>query len=119
PACVLLNSVRGSLQMLPLQRAALLVAGCRDYLQEQLIDAAIVPDWLALDALADVVTSVDYYLERLADDDSDRSEGILGMAEEALQGLTGIQTEVPVLQLPTREPEVIPLLQTEIDEQAE
>lgn len=93
PACEWLDSVRGGLQMLPLERAADLIAGCRNYLQTELIEAGRVPDWVALDALADVVTSVDYYLERLADDDSERSDGILGMAEDALQGLRGSMSE--------------------------
>src|SRR5690606_37932367 len=60
PAAELLNSVRGGLAMLPLERAAAAVAACRQYLSQQLIAQRKVPDWEALDALADVITSIDY-----------------------------------------------------------
>src|SRR5690606_30990406 len=43
-----------------------------------------VPDWEALDALADVITSIDYYLERVAEDNTDRGDSILAVAEERL-----------------------------------
>ena len=84
PVDDLLNSVRGGLEMLGLRRAASGVGACRLYLIEQLISHRSVPDWEALDALADVITSIDYYLERLAEDDSDRGDNILSVAEERL-----------------------------------
>src|SRR5690606_13606714 len=85
PAAELLNSVRGGLAMLPLERAAAAVAACRQYLSQQLIAQRKVPDWEALDALADVITSIDYYLERVAEDDADRGDSILAVAEERLR----------------------------------
>merc|ERR1711965_387099 len=66
PVDALLTSVRGGLAMVPLARAAAAIAACRRYITEQLIGRSLVPDWPALDALADVITSIDYYLERLA-----------------------------------------------------
>jgi len=84
PVDELLNSVRGGLAMLPLQRAADAVAACRLYLSRQLIRERRVPDWEALDALADVITSIDYYLERVAEDNTDRGDSILAVAEERL-----------------------------------
>ncbi len=84
PADDLLNSVRGSLSMINLNRAAEVVSACRLYLVEQLIEPQATPDWEALDALADVITSIDYYLERLAEDDIDRGDGILAVAQERL-----------------------------------
>ena len=79
-----LNSVRGGMEMLGLQRAADTLGACRLYVIEQLIATESVPDWESLDALADVITSIDYYLERLAEDDSDRGDSILAVAEERL-----------------------------------
>ena len=81
----LLNSVRGGLSMVPLERAAADVAACRRYIREQLVAQRQVPDWTALDALADVITSIDYYLERLAEDDADRGDSILDVAEGRLR----------------------------------
>ncbi|HBT58955.1 MAG TPA: hybrid sensor histidine kinase/response regulator, partial [Pseudomonas sp.] len=88
PVDALLTSVRGGLAMVPLARAAAAIAACRRYITEQLIGRSLVPDWPALDALADVITSIDYYLERLAEDDSGRGDSILDVAEERL-GLLG------------------------------
>ncbi|WP_150304462.1 Hpt domain-containing protein [Pseudomonas saliphila] len=79
-----LNSVRGGMEMLGLQRAANTLGACRLYVTEQLIATQAIPEWEALDALADVITSIDYYLERLAEDDSDRGDSILAVAEERL-----------------------------------
>ncbi|QJD60048.1 response regulator [Pseudomonas sp. gcc21] len=79
-----LNSVRGGMEMLGLQRAADTLGACRLYVIEQLITPQSVPDWESLDALADVITSIDYYLERLAEDDTDRGDSILSVAEERL-----------------------------------
>ncbi|QIB50604.1 Hpt domain-containing protein [Pseudomonas sp. OIL-1] len=79
-----LNSVRGGMEMLGLQRAADTLGACRLYVIEQLITTQSIPDWESLDALADVITSIDYYLERLAEDDSDRGDSILSVAEERL-----------------------------------
>ena len=84
PVDDLLNSVRGGLAILPLKRAADAVAACRLYLRQQLIDDHRVPDWEALDALADVITSIDYYLERVVEDNADRGDSILAVAEERL-----------------------------------
>ncbi|SDT09921.1 chemosensory pili system protein ChpA (sensor histidine kinase/response regulator) [Halopseudomonas litoralis] len=84
PVDELLNSVRGGLAMLPLARAADAVAACRLYLSQQLIRDRKVPDWEALDALADVITSIDYYLERVVEDNADRGDSILAVAEERL-----------------------------------
>lgn len=87
PVDQLLNSVRGGLAMLPLTRAAEAVATCRLYLCERLLRDRQVPDWTALDALADVIASIDYYLQRLADDPADRGNSILAVAEERLAQL--------------------------------
>ena len=87
PVDELLNSVRGGLAMLPLTRAADAVAACRQYLCQRLLRDRHIPEWEALDALADVIASIDYYLERLAEDNSARGDEILSVAEERLASL--------------------------------
>ncbi|MGI0118850.1 Hpt domain-containing protein [Zooshikella sp. RANM57] len=79
-----LDAVRGGLIMIPLERAATLIAACRRYVKEQLLDKKQVPQWQALDTLADAITSVEYYLERLAEGNTSQNELILDVAEESL-----------------------------------
>ncbi|MCL5043194.1 MAG: Hpt domain-containing protein [Gammaproteobacteria bacterium] len=91
----LLTSVRGGLSMLGLERPSAAVNACRRYVQESLVRPQARPEWQALDCLADVVTSIDYYLERLAEDDPERSDSILLVAEERLQDLGYHPAQLP------------------------
>ena len=83
----LLTQVRGGLAMIPLQRAADLLNACNRYIQEQLLVRKAVPNWQSLDTLADAITSVEYYLERLAEDHATQGDLILDVAEESLESL--------------------------------
>jgi len=83
----LLTQVRGGLSMIPLTRASALVDGCKRYVQEQLLVGQMVPDWQSLDTLADAITGIEYYLERLSEDHGSTSERLLDVAEESLAGL--------------------------------
>lgn len=105
PVAELLNSVRGGLEMLPLAQCAAIIGNCRRYVVEQLLIPKKIPDWPDLDALADVITSVDYYLERLAEDDSERGDNILAVAAERLveldYGLGTPRPETPAMSAET------------------
>lgn len=83
----LLTQVRGGLAMIPLQRAADLLNACNRYIQEQLLARKAVPNWQSLDTLADAITSVEYYLERLSEDHGSQGDLILDVAEESLESL--------------------------------
>ncbi|WP_339515687.1 Hpt domain-containing protein [Pseudomonas sp. RL_15y_Pfl2_60] len=83
----LLTQVRGGLAMIPLERAAQLLNACNRYIQEQLLARKAVPNWQSLDTLADAITSVEYYLERLGDDHASQGNLILDVAEESLESL--------------------------------
>ncbi|WP_324732274.1 hybrid sensor histidine kinase/response regulator [Pseudomonas paeninsulae] len=83
----LLTQVRGGLAMIPLARAADLLNACNRYIQEQLLARKAVPNWQSLDTLADAITSVEYYLERLAEDHGSQGDLILDVAEESLASL--------------------------------
>ncbi|MGV8604259.1 hypothetical protein ACV354_32055, partial [Pseudomonas aeruginosa] len=82
-----LTQARGGLAMVPLERAATLVETCNRYIQEQLLARKAVPDWQSLDTLADAITSVEYYLERLSEDQASQSDLILDFAEDSLANL--------------------------------
>ncbi|HCC63180.1 MAG TPA: hybrid sensor histidine kinase/response regulator [Pseudomonas sp.] len=83
----LLTQSRGGLAMVPLARAAALLDACNQYIQEQLLAKQAIPDWQSLDTLADAITSVEYYLERLSEDCGSQGDLILDVAEESLQAL--------------------------------
>ncbi|MCY1277830.1 Sensor histidine kinase RcsC [compost metagenome] len=46
-----------------------------------------MPNWQSLDTLADAITSVEYYLERLSEDHATQGDLILDVAEESLETL--------------------------------
>ncbi|WCI73795.1 ferrous iron transporter B [Pseudomonas aeruginosa] len=58
-----LQAVRGGLWFLGQERAALLVGGCADYIQQRMIETAQMPSEQMLETLADALTSLEYYLE--------------------------------------------------------
>ena len=97
PVDELLTSIRGGLAMLPLERAANVVAACRLYIHRELFVRQQQPDWEALDTLADVISGIDYYLERVATDDIERGESILAAAEDCLAVLGYPPAELPRL----------------------
>ena len=82
----LLHSIRGGLSLVPLERASDMLASAERYVTDVLLDGKQVPDWKQLDTLADAVTSIEYYLERLADGISE-NDAILRVAEDSLASL--------------------------------
>ncbi|OUS06566.1 hypothetical protein A9Q81_03310 [Gammaproteobacteria bacterium 42_54_T18] len=82
----ILHSVRGGLAMVPLHHPAALLQGCVSFIQNDLIDTGIRPDWKVLDTLADAITSIEYYLERLGEQ-FPGDEDILSIAEDAVASL--------------------------------
>ncbi|MBU6954167.1 Hpt domain-containing protein [Hahella sp. HN01] len=82
----LLQSIRGGLRIIPLERAADLLDASARYIQDRLLDSDQSPDWNQLDTLADAITSIEYYLERLSEGSQD-NELILQVAEESLAQL--------------------------------
>lgn len=96
----LLTQVRGALAMIPLPRAAGLMEACNQFISERLLAAQPHPDWQKFEHLADVITSLDYYLERLSEDHEAPGEKILDIAEEGLAALG----YVPVVRAPLAEP---------------
>ncbi|WP_286221120.1 Hpt domain-containing protein [Marinobacter apostichopi] len=82
----LLHSIRGGLGLIPLNRVADMLASAERYLTDVLLSGKQVPDWKDLDTLADAVTSIEYYLERLAEGIGE-NETILKVAEDSLASL--------------------------------
>ncbi|AEF20309.1 Hpt domain-containing protein [Pseudomonas fulva] len=105
----LLTQVRGGLAMIPLERAAALLNACNRYIQEQLLARKAVPNWQNLDTLADAITSVEYYLERLSEDHATQGDLILDVAEESLGALGYPLQEAPSILDAPAEDEPAPL----------
>ena len=60
-----LDEVNGAMFMLPVKRLEPQIAAIKNYVQKVLLGAGQVPDAQAQDDLADVVTSIEYYLEAI------------------------------------------------------
>ncbi|WP_163836149.1 Hpt domain-containing protein [Spartinivicinus ruber] len=99
-----LDEVRGGLAMIPLERASILIAACQRYVKLDLLVKKAIPQWQSLDTLADAITSVEYYLERLSEDNTAQNELILDVAEESLMHLgfkkPELRGEVPLAPMP-------------------
>ncbi|QUE89020.1 Hpt domain-containing protein [Pseudomonas sp. SCA2728.1_7] len=100
PLPALLTQVRGALAMIPLSRAASLVEACNGFIREHLLLDPHEPGWEQLDHLADVISSLEYYLERLSDDPQAPGEQLLDVAQKSLASLGFFPNEphVPVLE---------------------
>lgn len=91
----LLTQVRGALAMIPLNRAASLVEACNGFIREHLLLDPHEPGWEQLDHLADVISSLEYYLERLSDDPQAPGEQLLDVAQKSLASLGFFPDEQP------------------------
>ena len=99
PVPQLLTQIRGALAMIPLSRAAGLLQACGDYVREHLLVGNEAPAAKQSDHLADVLISLEYYLERIAQDPGAASEQVLDRAENSLieLGYVPQERQVPVL----------------------
>ncbi|AZE97134.1 Signal transduction histidine kinase CheA [Pseudomonas orientalis] len=91
----LLSQVRGALAMIPLPRAASLMRGCTVYVDEQLMVNDNAPDEAQLAHFADVISSLEYYLERMLQDPDAAGEKVLELATQALSALGYLPVEKP------------------------
>ncbi|MCW7554944.1 Hpt domain-containing protein [Endozoicomonas gorgoniicola] len=92
-ACDLLQIAYGGLGMTPFTSAADVIRQCADFINSQWIEnPGNLPDKQALENTAEVVTAIEYYLDRLADPGTGHSDTILETAQESLSKLL----EVPV-----------------------
>ncbi|KRP65503.1 Hpt domain-containing protein [Pseudomonas orientalis] len=91
----LLSQVRGALAMIPLPRAASLMRGCTVYVDEQLMVNDNAPDEAPLAHFADVISSLEYYLERMLQDPDAAGERVLELATQALSALGYLPVEKP------------------------
>jgi chemosensory pili system protein ChpA (sensor histidine kinase/response regulator) len=84
----LISTVRGGLAILGSASACGLHSWARQalYVSERLLEGQHRPDWQEMDTLADVITSVEYFLERIANDTTG-GDSVLEIAERGLEKL--------------------------------
>ena len=109
----LLHSIRGGLGLIPLDRVANMLASAERYVTDVLLSGKQVPDWKELDTLADAVTSIEYYLERLAEGIGE-NETILKVAEDSLASL-GFPVGADPTWFQTSAEDAIPVIEPEED----
>ncbi|MEE2892312.1 MAG: Hpt domain-containing protein [Pseudomonadota bacterium] len=83
----MLDGVGSVLGLVPLEQAATLVEQSRTYLEAEVLGPRAIPAWQRLDTLADAITSIDYYLERLIEDRVIPDPRLLEIAEASMAQL--------------------------------
>lgn len=78
-----LTSIASTLEIIPLPKAIEMLGRVADYVESRLMQGHR-PEWQELDQFADVISALDYYLERLADETSSGAEDILLVAQRSL-----------------------------------
>ena len=81
-----LAQIKGALAVLNFQRAAELLESAINYVRNDLLEQQQVPEAIKLDALADVITSIEYYLEAIEENRA-HPETILAVAELSVEEL--------------------------------
>ena len=90
----LLNQVRGVLSVLQMDQAAKILHAAINYISVELLDKKIEPNQPALDALADAISSIEYFLESVAEGHSD-PQSLLSFAEKSVLKL-GIDVDAEI-----------------------
>jgi transcriptional regulator with XRE-family HTH domain len=81
-----LHSIWGGLEMISDSEAAGVIARIADSIQQQLLDAREVPSEQVLEALADALTSLEYYIESIGRNE-ERNPDLLKLAQSSLDGV--------------------------------
>ncbi len=84
-----LKSIEGSINMIPLPRVAKILESAASFVEHQLIAEQLKAQWNVMDNFADILTSVEYYLERFSNSPLEADENLLNRAELALAQLPG------------------------------
>ena len=98
----LLNEMQRAMAIIDYRRLAEIIKSCGSYVSKELIHGAMPPQWQDIDALADSIISIEYYLDSLGSAETGESEKILITAEQKLSALGYTpQPEVAALEIST------------------
>lgn len=84
--CVCIDGIRGSMQIIGEDRLAASLVCCANCIQKELIDNETRPEQRILETLADILTSLEYYIESLAVHEKPNPE-LLVLTEESLKSI--------------------------------
>lgn len=82
-----LRSIEGSINMIPLPRIAKILEISANFVENQLIAGQLKAQWGVMDNFADILTSVEYYIERYTNNPLEEDDSLLQRAELALSKL--------------------------------
>lgn len=85
-----LKAIEGSLSMIPLPRVADIISKLSGYVQLELINGQKHPHWSEMDQFADILTGIEYFLERYINSSSEADEALLDRAEASLENLISV-----------------------------
>jgi len=84
----LLHSIEGSLAIIPLPEVADILAQAANFIQQHLITSGEQPQWSVMDNFADVLSGVEYFLERYSDSPHHASADLLTRVKSIIHDLT-------------------------------
>jgi chemosensory pili system protein ChpA (sensor histidine kinase/response regulator) len=91
-----LRSIEGSINMIPLPRVAKILEDAANFVEHQLISEGLKAQWSVMDNFADILTSVEYYIERYSNSPQEADDNLLQRAEIALSNLPSQQNKTQV-----------------------
>ncbi|WP_299730642.1 Hpt domain-containing protein [uncultured Endozoicomonas sp.] len=97
----MLKSIQGSLAIIPLPRVADLMGRCSNYIKNQWLEITAKPELDELEALADALSSVEYYLEQLTTGVSNFTEKTLDITQQSIEKL---EARTPAPSIPENKP---------------
>lgn len=84
----LLHSIEGSLAIIPLPEVADILAQAALFIQQHLITSGEQPQWSVMDNFADVLSGVEYFLERYSDSPNNASADLLTRVKRVMGELS-------------------------------
>ncbi|HIL82099.1 MAG TPA: response regulator, partial [Pseudomonadales bacterium] len=115
-----LNALRGGLMIVNQLQAGDVLKAAANYVANALLSGSQTPELGQMDDLADAITSVDYYLERLLDNPSDPYLQMLEVAETAVKKLGyAVGVEAPAAEVVEEAAEVVEEAAEVVEEAAE
>ncbi|MFT5082628.1 MAG: chemosensory pili system protein ChpA (sensor histidine kinase/response regulator) [Lentisphaeria bacterium] len=96
----LMAKIYGGLHMIPLDRSSNIIKACSRFIEEQLLGTEQQPNFTVLEALADAIASIEYYLERLTENMHVDADSLLDVAEESVMSLGyKVESIIPTAQV--------------------
>ena len=114
-----LRSIEGSINMIPLPRIAKILELSANFVEHQLIAEQFKAQWSVMDNFADILTSVEYYIERYSKSPLEADESLLQRAESALSQLPDQSLDAEAIELEEIEPVAVEADVVEIGEAVE